>query len=430
MPIIILEPIRRPPTPSERRGALAGFAWCFVILAAIGLARHAWLKWKGGEPETQAAAAIEAAPSADADAAADSPEDAANREADQALNEMGIAEGLLKQLFPTLDKPAAVASLVKRFELAPDVERRFLALLLAMDERTKMLAGTVLVHRDMVGAAQGLKDRILQDVRSGGPLGSTDLRDLWRSAVEAETDVDVPGGWHAQKIYDRVAAHQLVQRFDVAKQVAAYRQCGEAMRRLVAVNEPLRRLMAALPRDVREQTFGKVPREGADPYFDRQVQAGQWTQYLGPCGRGCGSGLFWMFQINNLDPGMVHDDFERAAQDLERMLLLREPVGRVLHEFQAASSSPQGPVPRKAPEPPSDGPTWILPSASGSPAPPPRQVEDVPAWMAARPAATPARAEVEVVEPARVEPRPEPRPVKRPRTRRSRQLDPRDIFGW
>ena len=417
MEFIILEPIRRPPTRNERRGALAGFFWCFVILAAIGLARYAWLKKRGASPEPPIAAAFEAAPPA----VAESPEAAANREADEALNQMGIAEGLLKQLFPTLDKPSAVASLVKPFELAPDVERRFLALLLAMDERSTMLAGAILVHKEMVLAAEGLKDRILQDVRSGGPLGSPELRDLWRAAIEAETDVEVPAGWHAQGIYDRIATHQLVQRFDVARQAAACRQRGEAMRRLFAVNEPVRRLMAALPRDVREQTFNKVPRAGADPYFDGQVRARQWSRYLGPFGRGSGSGLFWMFEISNLDPDVVHADFELAAQDLERMLLLREPRGRVLNAFKAASTDPQGVVPRSGHESSADEPEWTSPSTS----PPQQQFDDVPAWLAPRPATKPEAGASDSDRPE-----PQPLPAQKRRPRRSRQLDPRDLFGW
>ena len=355
MPVIILEPIRRPPTPNERRGALAGFSWCFVILAAVGLARFAWLnrgdaQGESGQtpPEEPAAAAP-----ADADAVAPSPEDAARREADEALSEMGLAEGVLKRLFPTLDKPAAAASLVKRFELDPETERRFLSLMVAMEERREFLLKTVQVHRAMVTSARGLKDRILRDVRSGGQLGGPELRDLWRAAIEAETDVDVPDGWHAQKIYDRVAMHQLVQRFDVAKQVVSYRLCGEAVRKLVAVNEPLRRLSAALPEDVREETFWKIPRDGADPYFDHQAQAGPWG-YYGGYNWGCGSGLFWMFEFSNLAPRMVLDDFELAAQDLERLLMLREPLGLVLHEFKAADRSSPGLVPRRAPEPPKD----------------------------------------------------------------------------
>lgn len=412
MPILILEPIRRPPTPNERRGALAGFAWCFVILAAVGAARYAWLKWKGGEPETQAAAAIEATPSADADAAI-SPEEAADREADRALIEMGIAEGLLKQLFPTLDKPAAVATLVKRFELDPENERRLLSLIRAMEERREFLEKTLHVHKAMVASASRLRDGILDDIRVGGPLGSPKLRDLWREAIEAEVDVDLPDGGHAQKIYDRVATHQLVQRFDVAKQVESYRRCGEAIRRLVAVNEPLRRLSEALPEEVREKTFWKIPREGADAYFDRQAQAGIWGNYL-TYNWGCGSGLFWMFEYSNLDPRMVHDDFELAAQDLERLLMLRQPLGRVVHEFKSAHRSPPGPVPRRDPEPTAGEPT------STSPAPPPRQpLEDLPDWMGPRAAARAA-------EPAL----PEPRPVKKRRPRRSPQLDPRDIFPW
>jgi hypothetical protein len=117
-----------------------------------------------------------------------------------------------------------------------------------------------------------------------------------------------------------------------------------------------------------------------------------------------------MFEISNLEPRMVHDDFERAAQDLERMLLLREPMGRVLNEFEPANTSRPGLVPRRAPRPPKGEPAWTSPSAS--------------------PAARPARVEVKTLESARVEPRPDPQPVERRRPRRSRQFDPGEIFRW
>jgi len=377
MRVVLVRTYHQAPGRGLPARILIAASWIFVALTVVGMV-GVWLESRKPKPTARRGTAVDPSP-IPVPAGPDRPS-REELEAEEVFREVGLDGSVVRRLLPTLDSPAATATLRKRFVLDAETESRFLSLLKTMEERRELLKQTVLVHKAAVDGAKELQDLILRHVREGGPLGRPELRDLWRAAVEAETRVDVPDAWHADEIHRRVATRQLVRRGDVARRAVDYRLCGEAVRTLIAANEPLRRLAAALPEDVREQAFPKAPPPGLNGYIDRQLdQDDPRFIQLDQHRMLCGSGLAWLFEYNNLDIRDVERDFDLAADDLECLLLIREPLGRITNAYKAAHHSPPGPVAGRILQP--ERPLADPPGGSTPEPPPPSRLDELPAWL-------------------------------------------------
>ena len=182
----------------EASGAMFGIGGSIALVVAIGLVRYAWLGLPGsrGKSERGRLPPLEAtspAPVATKTAAPHvqvaKPESVGPEELGQVSSEMGFDSELVERNFPLLGKAGGASSLKRRIELEPEIERRFLRLMETMDERRGLVADTAQVHLYMVSVAGRFRDRILKDVRDGGPLGQPSIRDNWREAMAAETNV-------------------------------------------------------------------------------------------------------------------------------------------------------------------------------------------------------------------------------------------------
>ena len=146
--------------------------------------------------------------------------------------------------------------------------------------------------------------------------------------------------------------HEPIRRLEIARQIVGYRALREAIRGLMKVHEPVRRFVSSLPPEVRKESFPPIPARGENTYFYPALQSyrpgagnGNFVEF------GCGSGLFWLFQIKGLDVRYVDEEFELAAQDLECLLGVREPTGEILLHYASAGVSRSGSLAGPANEP-------------------------------------------------------------------------------